>query len=947
MAGSRTAQPGLCRFAFSADVAALVRCSADRVLPQGLAQELIGDEPLDIEASLILDGEVFSTSRSSKVVFEPSPERGEFRPHQFVFAVKVRDVPQNSRLAFRLKLASAGLGSPSSSSTYRGIISLFNDRGVLRQGRRLVALLPEGSAESSQGSACASTLDSNEAAERWLEDAAASLSGNGGSSGSRARLPLSEALRLEEATELLRRGWMPVAPGALEGSEEAFAQAARETIEATGLPWLSIQLPIFQQPIVFAEPQYGQNIEVPPGVLSASSEWDFDCRDLLALKGPEWLLRPLRPSLPASGMGLSALHPAGRSFKCFTDYGAQLDHPALLKSLRLARSSRASMFKDRDARPSADQLRQLAELVRRPRRQFSTEEKHLLFRFRWSLTDQPGALTKFLHAVDWSDLEERQHAIELLDHWSPVDIDDALELLSKDFRGVPEVRQHAVRRLESATDADLQLYLLQLVQALRYEEPLHAALSGQDEEGASPAAASPTAEAGRGGEALAAFLIRRAVSCPALATLLHWYVVAETEGDSGGRFEKARQLLLDALNESSLGRTTRQLLERQVLLRKKLLFSVQYANVNKRDRIEKKVERFREALAAPEQETPERDRLELVKGLKDAIPLPVDPSVSLLRVMPEKCFLLKSAMVPGVLTCQVRPTAEPKGDPIIKRVMVKEGDDLRQDQLVLQLIILMDSILKKYGLDLQLTPYQVIALSRNDGMVEFVPDASNLSSILKDHNNDIQQFFRAHHPAPVEKTAGGYPEKHDADAPPPGGWGPQNSYGIKPEVLDNFVRSSAGYCVITYILGIGDRHLDNLMVTRDGRLFHIDFGFILGKDPKPFPPPMRICKEMVEGMGGNASPGYQSFKSKCCQAFKILRRHAKLIINLLYLMTDSGIKDICSDPQFAILKVEQKFQALMDDEQAEEHFLNLIDESVNSLMPLVMEHLHKISIAMN
>merc|ERR1719230_1442707 len=106
---------------------------------------------------------------------------------------------------------------------------------------------------------------------------------------------------------------------------------------------------------------------------------------------------------------------------------------------------------------------------------------------------------------------------------------------------------------------------------------------------------------------------------------------------------------------------------------------------------------------------------------------------------------------------------------------------------------------------------------------------------------------------------------------------------------------------------------------------------------------MRLCKEMVEGMGGFSSKGYTAFKSKCCQAYKILRRHAKLIINLLYLMADSGIKDLSGDPQFAILKVEQKFQAMMDDEQAEEYFLNLIDESVSALFPVMMEKLHKIS----
>ena len=161
--------------------------------------------------------------------------------------------------------------------------------------------------------------------------------------------------------------------------------------------------------------------------------------------------------------------------------------------------------------------------------------------------------------------------------------------------------------------------------------------------------------------------------------------------------------------------------------------------------------------------------------------------------------------------------------------------------------------------------------------------------------------------------------------------------------MDTYIKSCAGYCVATYLLGVGDRHLDNIMIRADGHLFHIDFGFILGRDPKPMPAPIRLTTEMIDGMGGPDHANYSLFKSYCCQAYNILRRHATLTTTLVALMRDAGINDL--DSMATVGKMHDKYRVDIDDEQADAVLLGIIDDSVGRLFPQFFEYLHKIRVA--
>ena len=66
---------------------------------------------------------------------------------------------------------------------------------------------------------------------------------------------------------------------------------------------------------------------------------------------------------------------------------------------------------------------------------------------------------------------------------------------------------------------------------------------------------------------------------------------------------------------------------------------------------------------------------------------------------------------------------------------------------------------------------------------------------------------------------------------------------------NNFINSCVASCVLCYILGVGDRHSDNILVTKYGELINIDFSYILGEDPKHVNVEMKITNDMLDMLG--------------------------------------------------------------------------------------------------
>ncbi|XP_039539857.1 phosphatidylinositol 4-phosphate 3-kinase C2 domain-containing subunit alpha isoform X2 [Pimephales promelas] len=495
----------------------------------------------------------------------------------------------------------------------------------------------------------------------------------------------------------------------------------------------------------------------------------------------------------------------------------------------------------------------------------SRADRQLLWDQRYYCRDYEYSLPKILASAPSWDWGSMGEIHSLLHHWPPLSPVSALELLESKFADT-EVRKVAVSWIESSSDDELADYLPQLVQAVKFECHLN--------------------------NALVIFLLSRALGNVNIAHYLYWLLRDAVQDPAfGQRYDRILGVLL-----CLCGSGLRTELEKQTRL-VQLLGAL--------------AEKVRQASSSTRQVVL-LEGLERVQSFfqKNSCRLPISPSLVSKELNIKSCSFFNSNAVPLKIALV---NADPLGDEI--NVMFKVGEDLRQDMLALQMIRIMDRIWLQEGLDLRIVNFKCISTGKDKGMVELVPSSETLRKIQVEYgvtgsfkDKPLAEWLRKYNPAEDEYE----------------------------KASENFIYTCAGCCVATYILGICDRHNDNIMLRSTGHMFHIDFGKFLGhaqmigsfkRDRAPFV----LTSDMAYVINGGERPTsrFQLFVDLCSQAYNLIRKHSNLFLNLLSLMTQSGLPELTGLQDLKY--VCDALQPQTTDAEATIFFTRLIESSLGSV----------------
>uniref|UniRef100_A0A8C9AVR6 phosphatidylinositol-4,5-bisphosphate 3-kinase n=1 Tax=Prolemur simus TaxID=1328070 RepID=A0A8C9AVR6_PROSS len=459
------------------------------------------------------------------------------------------------------------------------------------------------------------------------------------------------------------------------------------------------------------------------------------------------------------------------------------------------------------------QLREILE--RRGSGELYEHEKDLVWKLRHEVQEHfPEALARLLLVTKWNKHEDVAQMLYLLCSWPELPVLSALELLDFSFPDC-HVGSFAIKSLRKLTDDELFQYLLQLVQVLKYESYLDCELTR--------------------------FLLDRALANRRIGHFLFWHLrYSEMHVPSVAlRFG----LILEAYCRGSTHHMKVLMKQGEALSKLKALNDFVKASSQKTTKPQTK-EMMHVCMR-------QEAYLEALSHLQS----PLDPSTLLAEVCVEQCTFMDSKMKP----LWIMYSNEQAGGNGCVGIIFKNGDDLRQDMLTLQMIQLMDVLWKQEGLDLR------EALDR---------------------------------------------------------------------AIEEFTLSCAGYCVATYVLGIGDRHSDNIMIRESGQLFHIDFGHFLGnfktkfginRERVPFILTYDFVHVIQQGKTNN-SEKFERFRGYCERAYTILRRHGLLFLHLFALMRAAGLPELSCSKDIQYLK--DSLALGKTEEEALKHFRVKFNEAL-------------------
>ncbi len=371
-----------------------------------------------------------------------------------------------------------------------------------------------------------------------------------------------------------------------------------------------------------------------------------------------------------------------------------------------------------------------------------------------------------------------------------------LYLLSGDFSS-SHSRALAARGLFGLSDEIIALVLPLLVSALRFEPFLYNLFSS--------------------------LLLVRCLRNPALTHALFWSLISNSDAQmpQSARFRFLRHTLQSMLDNAS----ARMFVE------------------------EAKLAEALSSISGDENRKKQLDRLLQPFARFDApVRLPLFPTRMVNGLQVEKCKVMSSNAAPLLLRFDDSSS-----------IIVKSGDDLRQDMFALLFGRLLASVWRQNGVEASLIVYGVCSTAQKCGMIEAIPNCTTVGSVQNGIAGALKkellvQWFAS--------SLGG------------GDWN---------ALVTNFVQHLAGSCVFEYLLGIGDRHADNILVRADGSIFHIDFAYLMGCKTTIFgiareTQPFTFTPSYLEVLGGSlASENGQRFVDLSTRAFLAARKHHYLL----------------------------------------------------------------------